>query len=171
MRKVISGAFAVPITAAVLIAAAGCSGSSTTSAAATPTHSATGVASTFATTTQPQSTPSTQQSTTSAEPVSDSSTSTDKPFPGIWDITSWKQLYATEAAVSQGHQPWLLDPSMVVQAWAAQWGNPDLPVRQVGADTFQVVKPGTNTTYTIRGTRPDPKNASPVWVITSITHD
>ncbi|HTJ69077.1 MAG TPA: hypothetical protein VL551_16195 [Actinospica sp.] len=170
MRKIISGAVAVPITAALLIAATGCSGSSATSAAA-PTHSATGVATAAAAPPSSAAASATQQqSATSAEPVSDSSGGTGKPFPGIWDITSWKQLYAMEASVSQGHQPWLLDPSMVVQAWAAQW-KVNLPVRQVGPDTFQVVKPGTNTTYTVRGTRPDPTNASPIWVITSITHD
>lgn len=90
-------------------------------------------------------------------------------FPGIWDITSWQQYREAQRSVEQGHQPWLLDPELVVQAWAARWAL-DIPVQKVAADTFQVTKPGTHVVYTIRGTRPDPTGPAPIWVITQITH-
>jgi hypothetical protein len=91
------------------------------------------------------------------------------PFPGIWDITSWPQYTAAQQSVEQGHQPWLLNPALVVQAWASQWTPAPTP-RQIATDTFQVTKPGTNTVYTIHGTRPVSTGPAPIWVITSITH-
>ncbi|HWG27592.1 hypothetical protein [Actinospica sp.] len=90
-------------------------------------------------------------------------------FPGIWDITSWKAYRAAQASVEQGHQPWLLDPELVVSAWAHRW-TPVPAVRQIAPDTFQVTEPGTSVIYTIRGTRPDPNSATPIWVITAISH-
>ena len=32
-------------------------------------------------------------------------------FPGIWDITSWPQYWATQYSWLNGHQPWLSNPS------------------------------------------------------------
>jgi hypothetical protein len=90
------------------------------------------------------------------------------PFPGIWDITSWQAYRTAQASVEQGHQPWLLDPASVVRAWAGStWGTAPT-VRQIGSDTFQLTEPGGTVVDTIRGTRPVPTGAAPIWVITSI---
>ena len=88
-------------------------------------------------------------------------------FPGIWDITSWPQYWATQYSWLNGHQPWLASPLMVVQAWASnRW--PATPViRQVNASTFQVTEPGGKTT-TVTGTRP--VSVPGPWVITTITY-
>lgn len=34
-----------------------------------------------------------------------------------------------------------------------------------------MVKPGTDVSYIIRGTRPDPTGPAAIWVITSISHN
>jgi CubicO group peptidase (beta-lactamase class C family) len=44
-------------------------------------------------------------------------------FPGIWDITSWPQYWATQYSWLNGHQPWLSSPSSVVQVWAGGYGS------------------------------------------------
>jgi len=88
------------------------------------------------------------------------------PFPGIWDITSWPQFWSMQIAVMQGHQPWLLSPPMVVQAWAA--GNMTNPVvQQTGPGTFTVTEPSTGKQATITGTCPVTAGAR-IWVITKI---
>lgn len=163
MRK-IHGVAAVPITACLLFAMVGCT--NTVGAAPAASHTTAAPASTTSTT----SATSGGGSSSAATPTTSTPTPTQAPFPGIWDITTWAQYRATQAAVLQGHQPWLLDPSMVVSAWAHQW-QPVPPVQQVSANVFQVVKPGTKVTYTIHGTVPDPKSEAPIWVITSIAHD
>jgi hypothetical protein len=183
-------AFAAPlVTAGLLIAVAGCTSATTTAAAASGTQhgSATSAAAsnTAGVTSSPStpSSPSAPGSPSTAASTSNSNTQPsppppatpsqsvgeNRPFPGIWDITSWQQYTAAQQSVEQGHQPWLLDPASVVQAWASQW-NPVPAVRQIATDTFQVTKPGTNTVYTIHGTRPVPRGAAAIWVITSITH-
>ena len=58
-------------------------------------------------------------------------------FPGIWDITSWPQYWATQYSWLNGHQPWLSSPSFVVQVWAGGYGSASV-VRQVSANTFKV---------------------------------
>jgi len=83
-------------------------------------------------------------------------------FPGIWDITSWPQYWATQYAWLNGHQPWLSSPSLVVQAWA---GSASL-VRPVSANTFKVTKPDGKT-FTVTGVRP--VSVPGLWVITAIT--
>ena len=92
-------------------------------------------------------------------------------FPGIWDITSWRQFWQFQTAFENGHQPWLGSPPMVVRAWALSLSsNP--AIRQVGPDTFQV----TNRTDPVRpkiaivsGARPVTTGQAQLWVITSIT--
>ena len=88
-------------------------------------------------------------------------------FPGIWDITSWPQYWATQYSWLNGHQPWLASPLMVVQAWASgRW--PTTPViRQVNASTFTVTEPGGKVD-TVTGTRP--VSVPGPWVITKITY-
>jgi len=88
-------------------------------------------------------------------------------FPGIWDITSWPQYWATQYSWLNGHQPWLASPLMVVQAWASgHW--PTTPViRQVNASTFTVTEPGGKVD-TVTGTRP--VSVPGPWVITKITY-
>lgn len=105
---------------------------------------------------------STSTSTTSSTPT--------EPFPGIWDITSWQQYRTMQAAVAQGHQPWLTDPASVVAAWAASQWQPTPAVKKISTNVFQVTKPGTTTVYTIHGIVPDPGSGPAIWVITSITH-
>ena len=83
-------------------------------------------------------------------------------FPGVWDITSWRQYWAAQASVEQGHQPWLLSPSSVVKAWAAGWAS-NATVAQTGPDTFTVTKPGQVATVTV--TRPVSTGPAPIWVI------
>lgn len=150
------------LAAGLLIAGAGCT--NTVAAAPSTAHHTTS-------STAPVATASaTLQRTTAAAAPSTSSTATaSTPFPGIWDITSWQAYRTAQASVTQGHQPWLLDPESVVSAWAHRW-TPVPTVHQVAADTFQVTEPGAHTVYTIKGTRPDPDSATPIWVITSITH-
>ena len=88
-------------------------------------------------------------------------------FPGIWDITSWPQYWATQYSWLNGHQPWLASPLMVVQAWASgRW--PVTPViRQVNASTFTVTEPGGKAD-TVTGIRP--VSVPGPWVITKITY-
>jgi hypothetical protein len=90
------------------------------------------------------------------------------PFPGIWDITSWPQFWAMQAAFNEGHQPWLGSPLMVVQSWAA--GNMTSPtVSQTGPDTFKVTEPGTGKQVVINGTHPVTVGRAQLWVITKIS--
>jgi hypothetical protein len=89
------------------------------------------------------------------------------PFPGIWDITSWPQFWNAQSAFNEGHQPWLGNPLMVVQAWAAN--RPDATVSQTGPDTFKVSEPGTGKQTLITGTRPVPYGMAQLWVITKIS--
>lgn len=90
-------------------------------------------------------------------------------FPGIWDITSWQQYWQSQYAWSNGHQPWLSNPAMVVQAWArSRWPAAAPVIRQVSEDTFRVTEPGGRT-ETVTGTRPVAVPGP--WVITKITHE
>ena len=84
-------------------------------------------------------------------------------FPGIWDITSWPQYWATQYSWLNGHQPWLSSPSLVVQVWA---GGSASVVRQVSANTFKVTKPDGKT-FTVTGVHP--VIVPGPWVITTIT--
>jgi hypothetical protein len=86
-------------------------------------------------------------------------------FPGIWDITSWPQYWATQYSWLNGHQPWLSSPPLVVQVWAGGIGSGSV-VRQVSANTFTVTRPD-GTTYTVTGARP--VSVPGPWVITKIT--
>ena len=85
-------------------------------------------------------------------------------FPGIWDITSWPQYWATQYSWLNGHQPWLSSPSFVVQVWAGGYGSASV-VRQVSANTFKVTKPDGKT-FTVTGVRP--VSVPGPWVITKI---
>ena len=140
------------------------------SAPAAVTPSATGTSHSAASSPVVSTSPVVSKPPVGTSSVSTPSASASAAFPGIWDITSWSEYRAAQASVMQGHQPWLLDPESVVQAWAAgQWTTVP-PVHQIAADTFQLTKPGTHVIYTVRGTRPDPTSAAPIWVITAITH-
>lgn len=87
-------------------------------------------------------------------------------FPGIWNITSWRQYWQAQYAWNSGHQPWLADPALVVQAWfRSQWQTTPV-IRQVNADTFSVTEPDGRI-VTVTGTRP--VTVPGPWVITSIT--
>ena len=88
-------------------------------------------------------------------------------FPGIWDITSWPQYWATQYSWLNGHQPWLASPLMVVQAWASGRWHTTPVVRQVNASTFKVTEP-SGKTDTVTGTRP--VSVPGPWVITTITY-
>ena len=85
-------------------------------------------------------------------------------FPGIWDITSWPQYWATQYSWLNGHQPWLSSPSSVVQVWAGGYGSASVG-RQVNANTFTVTKPAGKT-FTVTGVRP--VSVPGPWVITKI---
>lgn len=86
-------------------------------------------------------------------------------FPGIWDITSWPQYWATQYSWLNGHQPWLSSPQSVVQVWAGGYG-PASVVRQVSPNTFKVTKPDGKT-FTVSGVRP--VSVPGPWVVTKIT--
>ena len=88
-------------------------------------------------------------------------------FPGIWDITSWQQYWEAQYAWGNGHQPWLSNPVMVVEAWARSRWHTALVVRQVGAGTFQVTEPGGRIDI-VTGTRP--VTVPGPWVITKVTY-
>jgi hypothetical protein len=85
-------------------------------------------------------------------------------FPGIWDITSWPQYWATQYPWLNGHQPWRSSPPAVVQVWAGGYGSASV-VRQVSANTFKVTKPDGKT-FTVTGVRP--VSVPGPWVITKI---
>jgi hypothetical protein len=93
-----------------------------------------------------------------------------RPFPGIWDITSWPQFWSTQIAYNEGHQPWLANPLMVVQAWAAGRWTVTPTIRQAGPDTYTVTEPGTNKVATVSGTRPITVGPAQLWVITKISY-
>ncbi len=86
-------------------------------------------------------------------------------FPGIWDITSWPRYWSQQYSWLNGHQPWLSNPAMVVEAWArSRW--PATPViTQVNASTFKVTEP-SGRVDTVSGTRP--VTVPGPWVITKI---
>jgi hypothetical protein len=88
-------------------------------------------------------------------------------FPGVWDITSWRRYWAAQASVEQGHQPWRLSASGVVNAWAAGWAS-GATVAQTGPDTFQVTKPGQVATVTV--TRPVSTGPAPIWVVSHVSY-
>jgi hypothetical protein len=88
-------------------------------------------------------------------------------FPGIWDITSWQQYWGRQYSWANGHQPWLSDPAMVVEAWARSRWHAAPVIRQVTADTFQVTEPDGRID-TVTGTRP--VTVPGPWVITKITY-
>jgi hypothetical protein len=89
------------------------------------------------------------------------------PFPGIFDITTWPQFWAMQAAVNEGHQPWRGSPLMVVQVWArGHMTNPT--VTQTGPGTFKVTEPGTGKQVRITGTYPVTVGTARIWVITKI---
>jgi AMIN domain len=89
-------------------------------------------------------------------------------FPGIWDITSWRQFWEVQTAFDNGHQPWLTSPSMVVSAWASGFSSQPT-IRQLGPNTFQVTDPVTAKVAIVSGTRPVTTGQAQLWVITSIT--
>jgi hypothetical protein len=88
-------------------------------------------------------------------------------FPGIWDITSWRQYWESQYAWLNGHQPWLGSPAMVVGAWARARSDVTPVIRQVSANTFQVTEPGGRTD-TVTGIRP--VTVPGPWVITRVTY-
>ncbi len=91
-------------------------------------------------------------------------------FPGIWDITSWRQFWQFQTAVENGHQPWLSSPPMVVRAWATGFSSRPT-IRQTGPDTFQVTDPTDPVKpkmAIISGTRPVTTGQAQLWVITTI---
>ena len=88
-------------------------------------------------------------------------------FPGVWDVTSWRQYWAAQASVEQGHQPWRLSASGVVHAWAAAWAS-GATVTQTGPATFRVTKPGQVATVTV--TRPVRTGPAQIWVISNISY-
>jgi hypothetical protein len=89
-------------------------------------------------------------------------------FPGIWDITSWRQYWITQSAFENGHQPWLASPAMVVQAWAAGRFPHPPAIQQIGPDTFRVTEPGTSNVSIVSGTRPVRTGPAQLWVITKV---
>jgi hypothetical protein len=166
MRR-FTGAIAAPIMAGLFMAVAGCgtaaASASGASHSAALTHgggSHTGAMAPVGPLSSPART----------KPPVGAQSSVAKAFPGIWDITTWQAYRAAQTSVMQGHQPWLLDPELVVQAWAASQWSPAPTVHRIAADSFEVTKPGTNIIYTVRGTCPDPASAAPIWVITAISH-
>jgi hypothetical protein len=88
-------------------------------------------------------------------------------FPGVWDITSWRQYWSTQAAVEEGHQPWRTSPSLTVNAWAAAWAS-HATVTQTGPDTFKVTKPGQVATVTV--TRPVSTGPARIWVVSHVSY-
>jgi hypothetical protein len=87
-------------------------------------------------------------------------------FPGITDITSWRQYWDVQYAWNNGHQPWRASPILVVEAWARQWGTTSV-VRQVDANTFKVTEP-SGRIDTVTGIRP--VTVPGPWVITSVVY-
>jgi hypothetical protein len=90
-------------------------------------------------------------------------------FPGIWDITSWQQYWDVQYSVNNGHQPWLINPAMVVEAWArSKW--PTTPViHQVSQNTFRVTEP-SGRIDTITSVRLVSVPVPGPWVITKIVY-
>lgn len=88
-------------------------------------------------------------------------------FPGIWDMTSWQQYWDRQYSVNNGHQPWLLSPAMVAEAWARNNWNTTPVIRQLGPNTFRVTEPGGRTD-TVTGVRP--VSVPGPWVITRIVY-
>jgi hypothetical protein len=88
-------------------------------------------------------------------------------FPGIWDMTSWQQYWDRQYSVNNGHQPWLLSPAMVVEAWARNNWNTAPVIHQVGPNTFRVTEP-SGRIDTVTGARP--VSVTGPWVITRIVY-
>jgi hypothetical protein len=99
-------------------------------------------------------------------------------FPGIWDITSWQQYWQSQYAWINGHQPWLANPAMVVQAWArGRWqgahgpgiGSPAAesgagslmprPGRALEEETLDAVEAAAHGSRPVTGTARDIRDA------------
>jgi hypothetical protein len=111
--------------------------------------------------------PSTTTTTTtpaSAAPVTTSST---RPFPGIWDVRTWEQARQLQRAVDDGHQPWRLDPFAVVAGYArGALGISDPAVRGGGETLFAVAPPRGEIVGHVRIAQPVRQGPRGIWVVT-----
>lgn len=88
-------------------------------------------------------------------------------FPGIWDITSWREYWAAQYSWLTGHRPWLSDPVRVVRAWALSRYGAAPVMHKLNAGTVRFALPD-GTTVTVTGTRP--VSVPGPWVITRICY-
>jgi hypothetical protein len=74
-------------------------------------------------------------------------------FPGIWNITSWPRYWTMQYSWLNGHQPWLSNPSMVIEAWARSEFGTTPVISQVSANRFKATEPD-GTVHIVIGVRP-----------------
>jgi hypothetical protein len=92
------------------------------------------------------------------------------PFPGIWDVRSWRQAWELQVAVDNGHQPWRCGPDTLVTLYARQVLHLAQPlVQRIDASRFSVTRPGRGVVATVTVTQPFGPRPCAIWVITKVT--
>jgi hypothetical protein len=93
------------------------------------------------------------------------------PFPGIYEIRTWEQAYATQDAVDDGHQPWRLSPAAVAGAYAEAVllpGPAQASVRRTNPHTVAVRDPNGTLIATVDLAQPVKRGFGGIWVITRV---
>jgi hypothetical protein len=62
-------------------------------------------------------------------------------FPGIWNTTSWPAYWTMQYSWLNGHQPWLSNPSTVIEAWARSQFGVTPAISQMSANRFKAIEP------------------------------
>jgi Immunoglobulin-like domain of bacterial spore germination len=93
------------------------------------------------------------------------------PFPGIWEIRTWKAAFAMQDAVDNGHQPWRLSVLGVARAYAEAVllpGPDQATVRRTNPHTVAVRAPSGKLVATVQLAQPVEQGPDGIWVITHI---
>jgi hypothetical protein len=111
--------------------------------------------------------PSASSPAASSSPVAPVTTSSTRPFPGIWDVRTWKQAREVQQAVDDGHQPWRLDPAAVVAGYArGALGISKPAVRRGGETILAVASPDGEIVGHVKVTQPVRQGPRGIWVVT-----
>ena len=150
------------------LALAGCTSGSGTHPAAAPAQPAQ-VATSTTSTTRPITTTTTR--TTATPTTTPRPPRSPRPFPGIWDITTWQQAREVQEAVDNGHQPWRCGPDQLVSLYAQEVLHVVRPVlRRIDPSTFEVTESGRRMIATVKVTQPIKRDGNcDIWVITGAT--
>jgi len=94
-----------------------------------------------------------------------------RPFPGIWEIRTWKAAFALQDAVDDGHQPWRASAVDVAAAYAEAvlLPGPEQPtVRRTNPHTVAVSTPSGKLIAIVQLAQPVKQGPEGIWVITRV---